>query len=45
MWSGSTPDSPGYTEVYTWHAVQTNNSPKHLEKDQVWDVCEVSVPY
>ena len=40
-WSGSTSDSPGYTEVYTWHAVQGDASPKVFEKGQVWEVNQV----
>lgn len=40
-WSGSTSDSPGYTEVYTWHAIQGDESPKAFEKGQVWEINQV----
>lgn len=42
-WSGSTPDSPGYTQVYTWHAIQGDESPKQFEKGQVWEVSQVHI--
>lgn len=40
-WCGCTSDSPGYTEVYTWHAIETDDSPRQFEKGQVWEVHEV----
>ena len=44
-WSGSTSDSPGYTQVYTWHAIQGDESPKLFETNQVWDVHQVQLLY
>ena len=41
-WSGSTPVSPGYTAVYTWHAVAGTEAPVQFEKDQVWNVEQVN---
>ena len=40
-WSGSTPDSPGYTAIYTWHAIQRDESPAQFEKGQVWEIHQV----
>ena len=40
-WSGCTSDSPGYTEVYTWHAIQGDETPKVFETSQVWEVHQV----
>lgn len=41
-WSGSTPVSPGYTCVYTWHEVQGIECPVQFERGQVWDVAQVT---
>ena len=40
-WSGLTPVSPGYTEVYSWHAVESAESAARFEKGQSWDVDQV----
>lgn len=43
-WSGSTLESPGYTSIYTWHALQDDESPGavQFEKGQIWEVEQVS---
>ena len=42
-WSGSTLVSPGYTAVYTWQALQSDDTPTvSFEKGQVWSVEQVS---
>ena len=41
-WSGSTLVDPGYTSVYTWQAVVTDDAPSVTwEKGQVWGVEQV----
>ena len=40
-WSGLTPVSPGYTEVYSWHAIESAESAARFEKGQSWDVHQV----
>ena len=42
-WSGSTLVSAGYTSVYTWHALEDDESAGtvRFEKGQVWEVEQV----
>ena len=44
-WSGCTPVTPGYTEVYSWHAIQCEDSPKEFEMGQVWEICQVYISF
>ena len=40
-WSGLTPVTPGYTEVYSWHAIQGSESFVQFTKGQIWEVKKV----
>ena len=41
QWSGTTPTSPGYTAVYTWHEVRGLEAPVEFKKGQIWEVVQV----
>lgn len=43
QWSGSTPVDPGYTSVYSWHAVQGLEVPVAFEKGQEWEVMQLKL--
>lgn len=42
QWSGVTPVSPGFTEVYTWQAIHGTETHISWEKGQSLDIMEVS---
>ncbi len=40
-WSGLTPVSPGYTAIYSWHAIESSESTVKFEKGQRLEVAQV----
>ncbi|XP_064393121.1 DNA topoisomerase 3-beta-1-like [Halichondria panicea] len=42
-WSGLTPVSPGYTAIYSWHAIESSESTVKFEKGQCLEVAQLKL--